>query len=90
MNRRKVFYLHGTAASSGDASGKALVLLPIERFLPDRESKGIEEEQRIVDQAIDSVIHELEQFEENYPESVAEILRLQRVFLKDPLLLTEV
>lgn len=90
MNRPKVFYLHGMAASIGDAAGQALVLRPIERFLPDRLSKGVEQEKQMINQAIELVISELEEFEKNYPESIAELLELQRVFLKDPIWLNEV
>ena len=87
---RRVFYLHGIAASSGDASGPAVVLPPIHRFLPERESLTVDQERQLLEKGIEQALDHLRRFEEGQPEPIREMLHLQQVFLRDPQLADEI
>lgn len=87
---RRVFYLHGIAASTGDAAGPAVVLPPVEHLLPERESLSVEEERRLIEEGIQQAQEQLRRFEEKQPESVRELIHLQQVFLRDPSLAEEI
>lgn len=81
------FQLRGVTASSGKGLGPAVILPPVQEFLPERPARSFEEEKSELNAAIEATLDELRAFEETQPDAVKEMLHLQQAFLRDPQLL---